>query len=123
MTRQVLTRAAARLREARDGQTTVVVSASPLVLDRMDVIQVMRGGHVVGEGTHAELMRSDTEAAALYRSVVARSLSAAEPADSERLDDADTGSIDTLWNEAVQTGAIPVHRTSGEEGSDAFADR
>jgi hypothetical protein len=68
-------------------------------------------------------MRSDTEAAALYRSVFARSLSAAEPADSERLDDADTGNIDTLWTEAVQTGAIPVRRSAGEEGRDAITDR
>jgi ABC-type multidrug transport system fused ATPase/permease subunit len=118
---------AASLREARDGQTTVVVSASPLLLDRMDVIQVMDSGSVVGEGTHADLMRGKDEASALYRSVVARSLSSAEPADSEHLDDAITGTIDTLWNDAVQTGTIPVRRPGSDvekEGSeDATADR
>jgi ABC-type multidrug transport system fused ATPase/permease subunit len=114
---------AASLRDARDGQTTVVVSASPLLLDRMDVIQVMRSGSVVGEGTHAELMRGTDEIGALYRSVVARTLSTAEPADSEHLDDASTGAIDTLWNDAVQTGTIPVHHAESEGSQGATADR
>ena len=114
---------AASLREARDGQTTVVVSASPLLLDRMDVIQVMQSGSVVGEGTHADLMRGTDEVGALYRSVVARTLSAAEPADLEHLDDASTGTIDTLWNDAVHSGAIPVHRPEREGSPDAIADR
>jgi ABC-type multidrug transport system fused ATPase/permease subunit len=118
---------AASLREARDGQTTVVVSASPLLLDRMDVVQVMRSGSVVGEGTHAELLRATDEAGALYRSVVARTVSPAEPADSEQLDDPSTGAIDTLWSVAVQTGAIPVRRLEsdarGKGSEDATADR
>lgn len=115
---------ASSLREARDGQTTVVVSASPLLLDRMDVIQVMAAGSVVGEGTHAELMRGTDEVGALYRSVVARTLSIAEPLDGDHLDDAGTGTIDTLWNDAVHTGAIPVHPPEAwEGGQDAVADR
>jgi ABC-type multidrug transport system fused ATPase/permease subunit len=114
---------AASMRAARDGQTTVVVSASPLVLDRMDVIQVMRDGTVVGEGNHQDLMRSEDETGALYRSVVARSMSSAEPAEGEPLDAAITGTIDMLWNDAVRTGAIPVHHPQEEGGNDETADR
>ncbi|WP_167043165.1 ABC transporter ATP-binding protein [Salinibacterium sp. ZJ454] len=99
---------AASLREARDGRTTVVVSASPLILDRMDVIRVMQHGKVMGTGTHSQLMRRDDELGALYRSVVARSMSSAEPDADEDIDDASTGAIDTLWHEAEHTGAIPI---------------
>lgn len=116
---------AASLREARSGHTTVVITASPLMLDRMDIIHVMRDGKVVGTGTHAALMRQETELGALYRSVVARTMSSGEPATDENLEDASTGAIDTLWHEAEHTGAIPLHRpqTSGTEAADAAADR
>lgn len=115
---------AASLREARNGHTTVVVTASPLMLDQMDVIQVMTAGRVVGTGTHAGLMRQETQLGALYRSVVARSMSAGEPLAGENLEDASTGAIDTLWHEAEQTGAIALPRTDMNEGvADAAADR
>lgn len=108
------------LREARAERTTVVVSASPLILDRMDVIRVLRNGRLVGSGSHAALMRQQDELGYLYRSVVARSMSAAEPGEGQDLDDASTGTIDTLWREAEQTGAIPIIR-GGD--ADAAADR
>lgn len=111
---------AARLRDAREGRTTVVVSASPLVLDRMDVIRVMHDGRVVGSGSHAELLRRDDDSGYLYRSIVARTVSAAEPAEGEELDDASTGAIDTLWHAAEHTGAIPMQ---GKGRPDAAADR
>lgn len=103
---------AARLREARDGRTTVVVSASPLLLDRMDTIAVVRCGRVVGTGTHRELMRREDDLGELYRAIVSRTVSAAEPADGEDLDAAWTGSIDALW-----TATHPIaaqHATSAD---------
>ncbi|MCU1408532.1 MAG: transporter transrane region [Microbacteriaceae bacterium] len=107
---------AARLRDARDSRTTVVVSASPLILDRMDSIQVLRNGKLMGTGTHTELLRRHDTVGELYRSVVARTTNAAEPEDAEELDDARTGSINTLWQEAVHTGAIPTRpvRAAGQ---------
>ncbi len=99
---------AERVQTLRAGQTTVVVSTSPLLLDRADRVVVMNGGKVLGEGRHAELMRRDDEVGALYRSVVARTTSSAEPERGVDLDAAWTGTIDTLWSGAVQTGAIPV---------------
>ncbi|MDN4613363.1 ABC transporter ATP-binding protein [Leifsonia sp. F6_8S_P_1B] len=88
---------AERLREARDGRTTVVVTASPLLLDRMDTIAVVRRGRVLGTGTHQELLRQEDDLGELYRAIVSRTISAAEPADGEDLDAAWTGSIDALW--------------------------
>lgn len=99
---------ATRLRRARGGRTTVVVTASPLLLDQMDVVRVLRGGRVIGSGTHDELLRRDDGVGANYRSVVARTLSDAEPAAGDDIDAAWTGAIDTLWQEALETGAIPV---------------
>ncbi|MFC0681117.1 ABC transporter ATP-binding protein [Lysobacter korlensis] len=118
---------AERVRRARHGRTTVVVSSSPLLLDRMDTVQVLKNGKVVGEGTHAELLRRDDGVGALYRSVVARTMSAAEPADGEDLDGAWTGSIDTLWSGSISTPE-PSDEASGQDpemrgGRDAAADR
>lgn len=115
-----------RMRRVRGGRTTVLVTASPLLLDRMDVVHVLRDGRVVGSGSHAELLRRDDEVGAHYRSVVARTTNAAEPRAGEDLDTAMTGAIDQLWQEAVQTGAIPASPPvdRDQEGDDdAAADR
>jgi ABC-type bacteriocin/lantibiotic exporter with double-glycine peptidase domain len=104
-----------RLRRARDGRTTVVVTASPLLLDQMDVVHVLSDGAVVGSGTHDELMRREDPVGASYRAVVARTLSDAEPEAGEDLEAAWTGAIETLWQEAVETGAIPVIRPERED--------
>ena len=61
-------RIARRLREARHGRTTVVVTASPLVLDQADRVLFLAEGRVVAAGTHRELL--DTTAA--YRDTVTR---------------------------------------------------
>ena len=61
-------RIADRLRQARAGRTTIVVTTSPLVLDRADRVALVEGGRVVAEGTHRELLRSH----AGYRDVVTR---------------------------------------------------
>jgi ABC-type multidrug transport system fused ATPase/permease subunit len=61
-------RIARRLREARAGRTTVVVTTSPLVLDQADRVVFVEGGTVVAEGSHKELLRTS----AAYRWTVTR---------------------------------------------------
>ena len=51
-------RIAVRLREARAGKTTVIVTTSPLVLDQADRVVFVEGGKVVADGTHRELLRT-----------------------------------------------------------------
>ena len=51
-------RIAKRLREARDGRTTVIVTTSPLVLDQADRVVFVEDGKVVADGTHKELLRT-----------------------------------------------------------------
>lgn len=61
-------RIADRLREARRGRTTLVVTSSPLLLDRADRVAFLSGGRVVAEGTHADLLAT----CPAYRAVVTR---------------------------------------------------
>jgi ABC-type multidrug transport system fused ATPase/permease subunit len=61
-------RIADRLRAHRRGRTTVVVSTSPLVLDRVDHVAFLRGGRVVAFGAHRDLLRDVPD----YRAVVTR---------------------------------------------------
>ncbi|MGN9907317.1 ABC transporter ATP-binding protein [Phytohabitans sp. LJ34] len=61
-------RIAERLRAARAGRTTVVISTSPLLLGRVDTVAHVRRGHVVATGRHADLLTSDPS----YRALVAR---------------------------------------------------
>ena len=79
-------RIAARLRPAREGRTTVVVTASPLVLDQVDEVVLVADGRVVTRGRHHDLVhdaelaiRGDlvgarARAAIAYRRVVSRSV-------------------------------------------------
>jgi ABC-type multidrug transport system fused ATPase/permease subunit len=62
-------RVASRLRAARAGRTTLVATASPLMLDLCDRVVLLVGGRVRAEGTHRELLRES----AAYRQVVIRS--------------------------------------------------
>jgi ABC-type multidrug transport system fused ATPase/permease subunit len=61
-------RIAERLRGRRDGKTTVVMTSSPLLLDRADRVAFVHQGQVVAEGTHRELLSDDPR----YRRVVTR---------------------------------------------------
>lgn len=61
-------RIAERLAQHRKGRTTVVVTASPLLLDRADEVVLLEGGRVTDRGTHRDLMRRSPT----YRSVVVR---------------------------------------------------
>ncbi|SDV02638.1 ABC-type multidrug transport system, ATPase and permease component [Microlunatus sagamiharensis] len=58
-----------RLRRARRGRTTVVVTASPLLLHQADAVALLHHGRVVETGTHEELLHGS----AAYRRVVTRS--------------------------------------------------
>jgi ABC-type multidrug transport system fused ATPase/permease subunit len=57
-------RISARLRPARAGRTTVVVSTSPLVLDRADHVLFVDDAKVLAEGTHRELLAVEPRYAA-----------------------------------------------------------
>jgi ABC-type multidrug transport system fused ATPase/permease subunit len=61
-------RIARRLRDARRGRTTVVVTTSPLVLDVADRVVLLRDGRVVASGAHRALLRENPD----YRDVVTR---------------------------------------------------
>jgi len=62
-------RIASRLRHAREGKTTVVVTASPLLLEATDEVFVVVDGVVVAHGRHAELLADN----ATYQQIVLRS--------------------------------------------------
>ncbi|PFG19002.1 ABC transporter ATP-binding protein [Serinibacter salmoneus] len=79
-------RIARRLRTARAGRTTVIVSASPLVLDQVEQVVLVQEGRVVASGRHHQFMQ-DAERAArgelageaahtaiAYRRIVSRSV-------------------------------------------------
>jgi len=61
---------ASRLTEHRRGQTTVVMSASPLLLHHADQVALMLDGRIVVVGTHDGLLRTHDG----YRRVVARTM-------------------------------------------------
>ncbi len=89
---------AERLAEHRRGRTTVVTSASPLLLHRADRVAFLSGDRVVAAGRHEELLHSHPG----YRSVVARVM-----------DDQD----DHATTRTAPTGpdGQTTHETSGEE--------
>ncbi|MGH3472454.1 MAG: ABC transporter ATP-binding protein [Nocardioidaceae bacterium] len=60
-------RIAHRLRAARRGRTTVITTASPLMLDQADQVALIEAGVVVAVGTHRELLDDPR-----YRRIVAR---------------------------------------------------
>ena len=61
-------RVAERLADHRRGRTTLVATASPLVLDRADEVVFVQDGVAVDRGPHVELLRRSTA----YRDVVIR---------------------------------------------------
>ncbi|GGU49924.1 ABC transporter [Streptomyces albospinus] len=56
------------LRKIRTGRTTLVLTSSPLLLDRADQVVFLQDGKVTGEATHRELLRTHPD----YRAVVTR---------------------------------------------------
>nr|WP_199729598.1 ABC transporter ATP-binding protein [Micromonospora sp. M71_S20] len=69
-------RIAERLRRARAGRTTVVLTTSPLLLGRADEVAHLVAGRVAATGTHADLLDRDPG----YRRLVARGDADAERA-------------------------------------------
>jgi ABC-type glutathione transport system ATPase component len=65
-------RIARRLAAARHGRATVIVTASPLVLDVVDDVAFLADGTVVARGRHRDLLDPHHPASAAYRRVVAR---------------------------------------------------
>jgi ABC-type multidrug transport system fused ATPase/permease subunit len=61
-------RIADRLREHRAGRSTVVLTSSPLLLDRADEVSFVAAGRVVAVGKHRDLLEKDP----LYRRTVTR---------------------------------------------------
>jgi ABC-type multidrug transport system fused ATPase/permease subunit len=61
-------RIARRLRAARAGRTTVVATASPLMLDHVDRVAFLLDGEVAAEGSHHELLHTHPA----YRDTVLR---------------------------------------------------
>jgi ABC-type multidrug transport system fused ATPase/permease subunit len=66
-------RIARGLGAVRAGRTTVVLTSSPLVLDRADLVVLLDGGTVAASGGHHELLRTSAQ----YRAVVTREADAA----------------------------------------------
>jgi ABC-type multidrug transport system fused ATPase/permease subunit len=61
-------RIADRLRDHRAGRSTVVLTGSPLLLDRADEVIFVAAGRVVATGRHRELLASEPQ----YRKTVTR---------------------------------------------------
>ena len=61
-------RIAVRLASARAGRTTVVMTASPLLLDQADAVILLADGIAAARGTHKELMATSTA----YKDTVVR---------------------------------------------------
>jgi ABC-type multidrug transport system fused ATPase/permease subunit len=61
-------RIARRLRGARAGRATVIMTTSPLVLDQADRVVFVSDGRVVAKGAHRELLRTSDD----YRRTVTR---------------------------------------------------
>ncbi|HEY0217892.1 MAG TPA: ABC transporter ATP-binding protein [Cellulomonas sp.] len=76
-------RIARRLAETRRGATTVVVTASPLVLDAVDEVALVVDGRVLVTGRHRDLVNARDSGGAAYRAVVSRAEQTEEPARSE----------------------------------------
>ena len=75
-------RIAEHLANARRGRTTVLVSASPLVLDQVDDVAFVHDGRVLIRGAHRELLhKADAghAAATAYRNVVSRASAEDDP--------------------------------------------
>src|SRR5690606_29026572 len=75
-------RIAERLGTVREGRTTVVMTASPLLLHHADEVVLLQDGLVTARGTHADLLADHSA----YRAVVVRGEEAATIDPAERDD-------------------------------------
>lgn len=75
-------RIAERVAQVRRGRTTLVVTASPLVLDQLDEVALLDAdGRVAASGTHVELLDRTDPVGTSYRDVVGRSMADDAPTD------------------------------------------
>lgn len=95
-------RIARRLADARRGATTVVVTASPLVLDVVDEVALVSGGRVVATGTHRELVTARDAVGAAYRAVVSRAEDDPAPTPTAAQPDADARTTEEDRREAAR---------------------
>jgi ABC-type bacteriocin/lantibiotic exporter with double-glycine peptidase domain len=65
---------ASRLAAHRAGRTTIVMSASPLLLHHADEVALLEHGRIIQTGRHEELLEGSPE----YRAVVSRTLETAD---------------------------------------------
>lgn len=66
-------RIAKKVAKQRHGQTTVVVTSSPLLLEHCDEVIVLgENGKEIARGTHAELSHEDAPNAHIYQNIVSR---------------------------------------------------
>lgn len=91
-------RIARRLAEARDGRTTVIVTASPLVLDQVSEVAFVLDGRVARQATHRALLAAKDPVGVAYRRVVSRAAG----------EGVDTGG----------TPVVPAGRTASSEPAD-----
>jgi ABC-type multidrug transport system fused ATPase/permease subunit len=61
---------AAKLKELRSGQTTVVMTTSPMLMESADEVLVLEGQALVASGSHTQLLSGDPR----YRSLLEREL-------------------------------------------------
>ena len=106
-------RIARRLAQARAGRTTVLVTASPLVLDVADEVALLADGRVAARGRHRELMDGHDAASQAYRAVVSRT---AGDDDADSADSADSAAGEPIDRAA---GAHDTEPTNGAEPDEA----
>jgi len=76
-------RIAARLQEHRRGRTTVVMTASPLLLHHADSVALLRDGRIVAQGRHEDLLIDNAD----YRATVLRGDDPEDPTETAGPDD------------------------------------
>ncbi len=94
-------RIAERLREARAGRTTVVLTTSPLLLGHADAVAFLRDGRIVATGTHADLLEHRPG----YRALVSRRDDAISPSSGQRR----VGRVDPERRDDRAPGRRPGH--------------
>ena len=73
-------RIAKNITAQRKGRATLFVTASPLLLEHIDYIQVLDdAGVLVGSGTHHELVTDNSLLGMTYRGIVGRNLGEVDP--------------------------------------------
>ncbi|WJV44482.1 ABC transporter transmembrane domain-containing protein [Streptomyces flavofungini] len=93
------------LRDLRAGRTTVVLTSSPLILDRADRVVFLHDGEVAAVGEHRELIVGEPR----YRAVVTRETDdEAEAVDSDGLTSPTTGTTATETTATRTTADVTV---------------